>query len=91
MTDAHVITRPLQAVCHGSREWRDGARDGIGRRAHARDRRAREGNISKPSGERIYHVPGSSSYEETRIDEADGERWFCTEEDARRAGWRPRH
>jgi endonuclease YncB( thermonuclease family) len=49
-----------------------------------------KGNISKPSGERIYHVPGSSSYEETRIDESDGERWFCTEEDARRAGWRPR-
>jgi endonuclease YncB( thermonuclease family) len=49
-----------------------------------------KGNISKPSGERIYHVPGSSSYDETRIDEADGERWFCTAEDARRAGWRAR-
>jgi len=49
-----------------------------------------KGNISKPSGERIYHTRDSSSYEETRIDEADGERWFCTEEDARRAGWRPR-
>jgi endonuclease YncB( thermonuclease family) len=49
-----------------------------------------KGNISKPSGERIYHVPGSGSYDETRIDEADGERWFCTEDDARRAGWRPR-
>jgi endonuclease YncB( thermonuclease family) len=49
-----------------------------------------KGNISKPSGERIYHVPGSSSYDETRIDETDGERWFCTEDDARRAGWRPR-
>ena len=49
-----------------------------------------KGNISKPSGERIYHTRDSSSYEETRIDESDGERWFCTEEDARRAGWRPR-
>jgi endonuclease YncB( thermonuclease family) len=49
-----------------------------------------KGNISIPSGERIYHVPGSSSYDETRIDEADGERWFCTEDDARRAGWRAR-
>ena len=49
-----------------------------------------KGNISKPSGERIYHVPGSSSYDETRIDEADGERWFCTEQDALRAGWRAR-
>ena len=49
-----------------------------------------KGNISRNSGERIYHVPGSSSYDETRIDEANGERWFCTEEDARRAGWRAR-
>jgi endonuclease YncB( thermonuclease family) len=49
-----------------------------------------KGNISRNSGERIYHVPGSSSYDETRIDEADGERWFCTEEDARSAGWRAR-
>jgi endonuclease YncB( thermonuclease family) len=49
-----------------------------------------KGNISKPSGERIYHVPGSSSYAETRVDEADGERWFCTENDARSAGWRAR-
>ena len=49
-----------------------------------------KGNISRTGGERIYHVPGSSSYHETRIDESDGERWFCTEDDARRAGWRPR-
>ena len=49
-----------------------------------------KGNISRNGGERIYHVRGSSSYEETVIDEPNGERWFCTEEDARRAGWRPR-
>ncbi len=47
-----------------------------------------KGNISRNGGERIYHVPGSSSYEETVMDEAAGERWFCTEDDARRAGWR---
>lgn len=46
-----------------------------------------KGNIS-PGG-RIYHVPGSDSYDETRIDEARGERWFCTEAEAREAGWRP--
>jgi endonuclease YncB( thermonuclease family) len=48
-----------------------------------------KGNISRNSGERIYHVPGSSSYRETIIDESAGERWFCIEDDARRAGWRP--
>ena len=47
-----------------------------------------KGNIGK-GGERIYHVPGSAWYARTRIDEARGERWFCTESEARRAGWRP--
>ena len=46
-----------------------------------------KGNINR-QGERIYHVPGSQSYADTVIDEADGERWFCTEDAARRAGWR---
>ncbi|WP_405240364.1 thermonuclease family protein [Lentisalinibacter orientalis] len=46
-----------------------------------------KGNIGK-GGARIYHVPGSSSYGPTRIDESKGERWFCSEEEARAAGWR---
>jgi len=45
-----------------------------------------KGNISQNG--RIYHVPGSPSYGQTRIDIAAGERWFCTEEEARAAGWR---
>jgi endonuclease YncB( thermonuclease family) len=46
-----------------------------------------KGNINS-NGERIYHVPGSSSYGATRINEAKGERWFCSEAEARAAGWR---
>lgn len=46
-----------------------------------------KGNISL-NGERIYHVPGGEWYEETRIDTLKGERWFCSEEEARAAGWR---
>lgn len=46
-----------------------------------------KGNISR-SGERIFHVPGQRHYTETIIDESAGERWFCTEEEARQAGWR---
>lgn len=45
-----------------------------------------KGNISR-SG-RIYHVPGADRYDRTRIDEARGERWFCSETEARAAGWR---
>lgn len=46
-----------------------------------------KGNISR-SGERIYHVPGARDYGPTRIDESKGERWFCSEDEALKAGWR---
>ena len=46
-----------------------------------------KGNVSNNG--RIYHLPGSTSYDETRIDPAKGERWFCTEAEAKAAGWRP--
>jgi len=46
-----------------------------------------KGNING-EGQRIYHVPGSPSYENTVVDEDKGERWFRTESEARAAGWR---
>lgn len=47
-----------------------------------------KGNVSINSRERIYHVPGQKHYHETRISPEHGERWFCSEADARQAGWR---
>ncbi len=47
-----------------------------------------KGNISYSSGKKIYHVPGQKYYNVTEINEAAGERWFCTEEEAIAAGWR---
>ena len=47
-----------------------------------------KGNISVRTGERIYHVPGGKFYDATRISLSNGERWFCSEEEARAAGWR---
>lgn len=47
-----------------------------------------KGNVNDED-ERIYHVPGTQSYDNTVIDEAQGERWFCSEAEARREGWRP--
>lgn len=44
-------------------------------------------NIAADGG-RIYHVPGGAFYDATVIDPAAGERWFCTEGEARAAGWR---
>ena len=46
-----------------------------------------KGNIGN-GGKRIYHVPGGSFYDRTRIDTSLGERWFCTEDEASDAGWR---
>ncbi len=46
-----------------------------------------KGNING-HGERIYHLPGTRGYDETEIDPTKGERWFCTEDEAKAAGWR---
>jgi len=46
-----------------------------------------KGNIAS-SGERIYHVPGGQYYDRTEINEAKGERRFCSEAEAVAAGWR---
>ena len=47
-----------------------------------------KGNVSQNTGERIYHVPGQRYYDAARISLRHGERWFCSEEEARQAGWR---
>jgi endonuclease YncB( thermonuclease family) len=46
-----------------------------------------KGNVSR-SGEHIYHLPWQSSYSRATINEREGERWFCNEGEAERAGWR---
>lgn len=78
-------------------DWRTGVRldsrqthatPNTGRATHQGAGRCRiKGNISR-EGARIYHVPGGRYYESTRISPSRGERWFCTEDEARVAGWR---
>lgn len=48
-----------------------------------------KGNISRNNGDRIYHVPWSEHYSRTKISLDKGERWFCSEDEALAAGWRP--
>ena len=45
-----------------------------------------KGNISRNG--RIFHVPGQEFYDRTGINTTKGERWFCSEAEARQAGWR---
>jgi len=46
-----------------------------------------KGNLSRNG--RLYHLPEWRSWTATRIDEAKGERWFCSEAEALAAGWAP--
>lgn len=70
-------------------DWRSGARlTSLHSDGNRDDGNCRiKGNISR-AGELIYHLPGGQYYDRTRIDPARGERWFCTESEARTAGWR---
>jgi endonuclease YncB( thermonuclease family) len=40
------------------------------------------------SGERVYVKPGTPDYDRVRVNAARGGRWFCSEDEARAAGWR---
>jgi hypothetical protein len=46
-----------------------------------------KGNVNR-QGERIYHMPGGLNYPNINM-AAPGKRWFCSEEAAKAAGWRP--
>ena len=70
--------------------WRKGERieGGASKSGKSTSGRCRiKGNISR-KGVRIYHVPAGQSYDQTRINTSKGERWFCSEAEARAAGWR---
>jgi hypothetical protein len=47
-----------------------------------------KGNVSYNGGAKIYHMPGQRDYASTIISTSRGERWFCSEGEARAAGWR---
>jgi endonuclease YncB( thermonuclease family) len=76
------------------RDWRRGDRIGrsgesaVSTAAKRSDRCKIKGNISR-QGKRIFHVPSDRFYGRTKVDIDKGERWFCSEDEARSAGWRP--
>jgi hypothetical protein len=43
-------------------------------------------NVSFQNAERNYHVPGQAYYDVTRINEAYGQQWVCTEDKSVKAG-----
>ena len=71
-------------------EWRKAKRTGIGETDVSLPDGACtiKGNISR-AGEKVYHLPGTRDYDRTWINEKSGERMFCSEDEAKAAGWRP--
>jgi hypothetical protein len=47
-----------------------------------------KGNISQHEAGMIYMVPGCDNYNSTKIDPKRGEKYFCTEAEAEKAGFR---
>ena len=64
-------------------EWRLGEAEAVQKTRPC----AIKGNVNG-KGEHIYHLPFQHFYRRVNIDEIKGERWFCTEQEAREAGWR---
>lgn len=46
-----------------------------------------KGNIDKFTDTRIYHMPGCAQYKTAIVEEDIGESWFCTEVEAKKAGY----
>jgi hypothetical protein len=46
-----------------------------------------KGNVNR-RGERVYHLPGRIAYATINMHNPQ-KRWFCSEDEARAAGWRP--
>lgn len=95
LSDKGLLTLDSQAMADGRRVW------GLTKAQNMPpwEWRRHGGNNTKPNGcqikgningkgVRIYHAQGSRSYGATRINESKGERWFCSEAEARAAGWR---
>jgi endonuclease YncB( thermonuclease family) len=47
-----------------------------------------KGNYRRDKDTKIYHLPECFNYERIVINEREGDRWFCTEQKAKAAGFR---
>lgn len=46
-----------------------------------------KGNYRRDKETKIYHLPECYNYEKIVVNEKEGDRWFCTEEEAQKAGF----
>jgi endonuclease YncB( thermonuclease family) len=67
------------------REWREGRR--LAAEGKAGDAACRIKGIVTEGGERLYYGPLDDAYDSMKVDPRRGERLFCSDDEARRAGW----
>ena len=48
-----------------------------------------KGMVTRMGKKRTYYMPGTRRYERRQMSFALGDRWFCTPEDAEKAGFKP--
>jgi micrococcal nuclease len=46
-----------------------------------------KGNIRSRGGDKVYHFPGCGEYNQTVVELYKGDKWFCTEKEAQKAGF----
>lgn len=47
-----------------------------------------KGNVRRDRGTKVYHLPECYNYEKIVVNEREGDQWFCSEEEAKKAGFR---
>ncbi|MBU1200747.1 thermonuclease family protein [Patescibacteria group bacterium] len=47
-----------------------------------------KGNVRKERDTKIYSMPGCSAYEQIFVQKDNGDQWFCTEAEAKKAGFK---
>ena len=47
-----------------------------------------KGNVRRDRGTRFYHLPNCYNYKKIVVNEKEGDRWFCNEEEAVKAGFK---
>jgi endonuclease YncB( thermonuclease family) len=72
------------------REWRDGKRLPAERDSETPSAACRIKGTVTADGKRLYFGPLDHGFDSIKIDPERGERWFCSDDQARQAGWRRR-
>jgi hypothetical protein len=87
-TSASIIIRPTDTPVAQAGDGNPNAFTCVGGCTEAPDPScAIKGNVNA-KGDRIYHIPGGKNYDRTTIKPAEGDRWFCTEQEAQSADFR---